>query len=309
MTRRRTLALAGLLTLASALLAAPLTVAAQESPSASAGWWSRSPAQGAPTEGFAVASAPDGPVTVAAVVVAASGSVTSGTLRAVEVGGLGQQDAAVVVCPAASPVTLPPEGGGDLADAPEADCERGSAPFERDAESMQWTADLSSLAGELDGQVSLVIVPAPSESPVQPTFDVRLAAPEVDLVTVASDPVPDRSTPSPSPEPDPAPSPGRAPVTFDSGFSSGSPSPSPQPGFDPVDPVEAPTTPVAADVPEPADEEVEEETAMPVRPTAGISTGHGPQFGKAVAYVLVSALAGAVVTGAGRVAKRRQLHA
>lgn len=306
MTRRRSLALAGLLTLALALLAAPLTVGAQESPSASAGWWSRSPAQRAPAEGFAVASAPDGPVTVAAVVAAVSGSVTSGTLRAVEVGGLGQQEAAVVVCLAASPVTLPAEGGGDLADAPEADCERGSAPFERDAESMQWSADLASLAGELDRQVALVVVPAPSDSPVQPTFDVRLAAPEVDLVTVASDPAPDRSSPSPSPVPDAEPSPGRTPVTFDSGFDSGSPTPSPQPRFDPVDPVEAPAPPVAADEPEPADDPIEEETAMPVRPTAGISGGHGPQFGKAVAYVLVSALAGAVVTGAGRVAKRRQ---
>lgn len=104
------------------------------------------------------------------------------------------------------------------------------------------------------------------------------------------------------------PSPQRAPVTFDGGLDSVSPTPSPQPRVDPVDPVEEPPTPAAAEVPEPADDEVEEESALPVRPTAEIGSGHGPQFGKAVGYVLLSALAGVLVTGAGRLASRRQLR-
>lgn len=306
MSPRRCGALACLVTVTSAFLSAP-PVAAEEGARASAGWWSRSPAQSAPQEGFAVASAPDGPVTVAAIVVEVSGAVTSGTVSAVEVGGLGQQAALIVVCPAAAPVPLS-EDGGDLDDAPQADCGRGAAPFERNSDSLRWSADLTDFAEGLRDGGSLVILPAPSEAPVQPTFEVRFAAPEVDLRTGAPEGVPDQSGSSPAPGPTADPTPRTTPVTFGSGPAPDPPAPSPLFELDAVDPVEESAAPSPAVMPEITEDEVREAASSPVRATAGISAGSGPQFGKAVGFVVLSALAGACVTATGRLASRRKLR-
>lgn len=156
-----------------ATLAGAAPAAAAE-PVVEVGWWTRSPSQAAPEGGFAVAAGPDGASTVAAIRVTLPG-LSSASLTAVEDGGLNQGAAAVQACPTADPWT--PTAGGDLAEAPEADCEAGSVALTRDAESTSWTGDLTPLVR--NGALSVVLVPGEASGAAMLGFDVRFAAPEI----------------------------------------------------------------------------------------------------------------------------------
>ena len=171
----------GLVVASSALLSAAPARAADAI--VDVGWWTRSPSQTAPDGGFAVAVAPDGPVTVAALRVTLDGLATA-SVEAVETGGLNQAGAFLQACPTADP--WEPVEGGALDVAPEADCAAGSVALVRDAGARRWRADLGPL---VEGDVlSVVIVAgeAPEGGLTAPVFDVRLAAPVV--ATTASAP-------------------------------------------------------------------------------------------------------------------------
>lgn len=311
MSRTRRTALALLVGLAGAVLGSTSAAGAQEGAGVTVGWWTRSPAQSAPEGGFAVASAPDGPVTVAAVVFDVRNDIAAGTLTAQETGGVGQAGATVVVCPASGPVTVPDEPGGAFGDAPEPACDRGSVPFERDADSRRWSADVSALVAGLGGDVSLMLVPGPREGPLPPTFDVRFAAPEAQLRLVpAETPTQPETSPSPDPETSAAPpTPPRQPETFSAGPPTSPNPPAAPPLFDTASPTVEPTVPHEDTAPETDDDSTGEETAAPLLPTARTTSGGGAEVGKAFTYVLLSALAGAVVTGASRASRGRRLGA
>lgn len=284
-------------------------VGAQAAADVDVGWWTRSPAQSAPEGGFAVASAPDGSVTVAAVVLRPGGVVVRGAITAEETGGVAQAAAPIIVCPTTDPVMLP-EAGGSLEDAPEPDCERGSVPFERDAETLRWTADVSTLLeSESRDDVSLALIPEPSDGPLQPAFDVRFAAPNAELVVASADADPDR----PIASEDMTPALGSEPSSFPSGPAPPDMSPSPfEPGSSGDESVSTDSeVPVVPDegLQEPTSTEQTDEFA--VAPTARATAGTdpaGPGVGRAVSYVVISALAGAVVAGAKRFSRDHELR-
>ncbi len=160
------------LPIAAMLSDAPPAAAAE--PVVEVGWWTRSPSQSAPEGGFAVAAGPDGPATVAAIRVTSSG-LSSVSVVAVETGGLNQGLAAVQAC--TTTVTWAPTAAGELAEAPEADCEAGSVDFTRDAGAMRWAGDLTPLIR--DGALSVVLVPGEASGAAVIGFDVQFAVPQV----------------------------------------------------------------------------------------------------------------------------------
>lgn len=142
------------------------------------GWWSRSPIAGAPEGGVAVGAAPDGPVTVAAVLLdLGDHGVTAASLTAVEVGGVAQGLASLRVCPVAP--GWPPAAGAPLEQAPQPACEGGSTDFLRDGPSSTWGADLSPLLDGKTGLFALMVVPAAGGAPL---YEVRLARPALTAV-------------------------------------------------------------------------------------------------------------------------------
>ena len=272
---------------------------AQEAPTASitaVGWWSRSPAQQAPAGGFAVANAPDGPVTVAAVMVdTGEAGLLSATLEAVETGGVGGEAAAVQVCPAADGWTAEP--GAALDDAPEADCEAASVPFQRDAEAEAWTADLLPLLSGKSGVVSLAVVPGEAPEGALPAlaFDVRFTKPSLDALasappaeeqeaekeaSLATDPVEFASPPPPESAAQPS-----APVSSDAVDLPALATPEP-----PVPP---------AGEPDVVEETPVDEQAGVFQPAGTGADGEGRRWGQALTFALVSAAAGCVA-GFGR---------
>jgi len=259
------------------------------------GWWSRSPAQQAPAGGFAVANGPDGPVTVAAVMVdTGEAGVLSATLEAVETGGVGGDAAAVQVCPAADGWIAEP--GATLNDAPEADCEAASVPFERDAEAEVWTADLLPLLSGKSGVVSLAVVPGEAPEGALPAlaFDVRFAKPSLDALAGA--------VPAGEQEGEEEASLATNPVEFAS-------APPPESAAQPSAPVSDAVDLPALATPEPpvppaGESDVVEET--PADEQAGVfqpvgtgADGEGRRWGQALSFALVSAAAGCVA-GFGR---------
>lgn len=272
------------------------------------GWWTRNPGQTAPAGGMAVAAAPDGAVTTSAVAFDAGDGLLSATLTAVETGGVATSAAGLQVC-ASDPGWTPAEGGA-LADAPEGSCEQASVPFERDADAQTWSADVTSLVAGTSGVVSLVLVPA--DDAALAAFDVRLAAPVVD-----AQPIPE---PAQVPfEPDSSSSgsgggDGGTPAgggfstpDFDTGFS---PQPQATPSFEPEAPAEPSTSvPAETDAGEGGDDlAADDEIAIPpLVPTASGGEPDHRTVGKAVTYVLLSALAGVVVGGGSRIVRLRSV--
>ena len=153
--RRSILALAALL----ACLGGTAPARADEAPTVTGvGWWTRSPAAGAPpTGGLTVGMAPDGPVSVAAVRLQAAGATTL-ELEIGEVGGLLPEAASILVCAGADDWV--PVQGGSMADAPSPDCST-SVPLSRDDQG-RWNVDLRPLVRDREAPVSLVLVPAGS---------------------------------------------------------------------------------------------------------------------------------------------------
>lgn len=157
----------------------PVARSADADPTITAvGWWTRSPLAGAPEGGIAVSSAPDGPVTVAAVSLdLGEGGVTAAALEAVEVGGVAQSLATAMVC--ATPPGWAPAAGAPLEQAPHPACEAGSVPFTRNEASSTWRADLGALLLGKTGAVAVMVVPAPGGAPL---YEVRLARPTLAAV-------------------------------------------------------------------------------------------------------------------------------
>ena len=162
------------------------------------GWWTRSATQQAPKGGIAVATAPDGPVTVAAISVnVGEADVFTATLEAVETGGFAQEASSIQACYTANNAWEPTEGGS-LDEAPEPACGDDSVLLTRDGDARTWSGELAQLFAGKTGTVSIMLVPGdePSQSAppappapgvppppppsVAPAFDVRLAEPALD---------------------------------------------------------------------------------------------------------------------------------
>lgn len=146
------------------------------------GWWTRSPAPPTvPDGGLAVGVAPDGNVSVGAIKLDTAGGATSAKVTLKESDGQGQQAASLQVC------TTNDEWNGakgdDLATAPRATCPEKPVLLTRNDDGT-WTADVASLIASQSGEVSIMIVPAPSAAPVPGVqtgaFQVSFDKPVVD---------------------------------------------------------------------------------------------------------------------------------
>src|SRR5688500_10137933 len=142
------------------------------------GWWTRNPAASAPDGGLDVSMGPDGePLSIAAIEVAADGTVTRAVLRLEEAGGIAQGGAAIVVCTTAGEWTS--GGNQPMEDAPAAACYGGVA-MTRNAASASWAADVTPLLRDVarDGSASLLVMPvASAAAPLG--FDVQLRPPQL----------------------------------------------------------------------------------------------------------------------------------
>ena len=139
------------------------------------GWWTRSPVPPTvPEGGIAVGAAPDGALTVSAVLIDAGDGGASGTsLRLVETGGQGQQAAGVQVCP--TDTSWSAAKGDPLDKAPKDACATASVAMTRGADGT-WTADVQKLVDGKTGDVALIVLPAAGSV----AFQIEYAPPIVD---------------------------------------------------------------------------------------------------------------------------------
>lgn len=144
-------------------------------PISQTGWWTRSPSPPTvPDGGIAVGAAPDGALTVGAVVVDAAQGASGASLRLVEAGGgAGAQVAAIQVCPTTP--SWAPAAGGPMSDAPKDECASASVPMTR-GEDGTWTADVQKLVDGKTGSVGLIVLPAASAV----AFQLNFAPPAVE---------------------------------------------------------------------------------------------------------------------------------
>lgn len=183
------------------------------------GWWSRSPTASAPEGGMAIGMMPDGPATVAAIKVDVGDGVSSARLELIETGGTATGDAGVLACE--SSAAWEPVEGGALDGAPATECDESeSVQLERDAESLTWSADLSSLVDGRFDVVSISLVPVQSAVGLgQVTYEVRWAGPPMFTATpvrrgsatsatiATTQPRPAASPPAPASRPAASPAP------------------------------------------------------------------------------------------------------
>ncbi|HVM09085.1 MAG TPA: hypothetical protein VM345_11515 [Acidimicrobiales bacterium] len=308
MTRVRAVALlvVAWATLSLLVAAAPSSAA---SPSITkVGWWSRNPTSSAPEDAFNVANAPDGPVSVGAVEISGSGSVSSAVLILEEAGGIQNESAKLQVCP--TPNAWNAGGPQPFGEAPKAECDQGKVELTRNGASSTWAADVAPLLGDLSrsGRVSLMVVPGGAAA-VPVGFDVRFA--KVTLSATSSS-APDTSA-SDTP-------------TTTGGFSgssgnnvSDSPDSSSGASFEAPATI-APAVPTTADgiagvQPSPLDGAGAADTAsdgsgagaaaaspdqlaaVPTQASAGVTTGTGNATLQAIFFVAVALLAGAGAGG------------
>lgn len=141
-------------------------------------WWTRNPVASAPDGGLDVSMGPDGaPLSIAAIEVAASGTVTRAVLTLAEATGISQEGAALVVCTTGDEWTSGPSQ--PIEDAPSPAC-NGSVAMTRNAASATWAADVTPLLRDVarDGSASLMVVPvASAAAPLG--FDLQLRAPQL----------------------------------------------------------------------------------------------------------------------------------
>lgn len=188
------------------VLALPLAgeVGAQPSATISAsGWWTRSPLQQAPEDGLAVATAPDGTVTFAALMIdTGHEGVNEATLQMEEAGGVGAV-AALRVCP--THTAWEPVAGGQLEEAPKPECDAKSVTVARAAEGI-WQAPLATLLAGETGVVAIAVVPDDA-SPML-AFDIQFVNPglsEVRPASAGAEPPPATRSDSGVDDPNPAP--------------------------------------------------------------------------------------------------------
>lgn len=265
---------ASALLLAIAFVVASAQPARADVPVTRTGWWTRSPSPPTvPEGGLAVGAAPDGDMTVGAVLLDAGAGVSGAQLRLVETGGAAPL-AAIRVCPTTS--TWSAAAGGPLTDAPPSDaCGASSVAMARAAEGT-WTADVQPLVDGRTGAIGLIVKPAAGSA----VFQVSFAPPTV-RGSVAQPP----SAGEPSPEPAPASFPSSSDLSFD--FAA------------PAEPpVAAPE--LAAVTDEPARDSGNTEVAFEPQLGAAVPRGESARdVGKltVVAWYLVAVSVGAVVSG------------
>ena len=283
------------------------------------GWWTRSPGQRAPKGGFAVAEAPDGPTTVAALRLdLGSTGVQSAEVEAVETGGLNADGAAIEACVVTA--GWEEEAAGDLDDAPADTCENQSVAFERDGDAETWTADLTPLLRGRTGRVSLAIVPAEPEGDLPAVgFEVRLARPVLHARPAAAPPptAPTAPAASPAPQSEPVPSTATAgdgapsvDETVAPSSVDGSAADTGGSGATFDDPTVTSTTPTTSARPRPTTPTtagtVDEAAAGAYTPLSDELGGEGGRdWGKAALFVLISAIAGVAAGGGRRLARTR----
>jgi hypothetical protein len=150
------------------VLGAPGTARA-DVPISQVGWWTRSPSPPTvPEGGIAVGAAPDGALTVGAVLLDAGDGATGATLRLVQTGGQGAQLAGIQVCPTTADWAA---GEGEAMDkAPKDECASASVAMALGEDGTTWTADVQKLVDGKTGSVGLIVVPAPGSVAFQLAF-------------------------------------------------------------------------------------------------------------------------------------------
>jgi len=166
---------------------------------------------------------PDGaPLSIAAIEVAADGTVTRAVLTLPEDGGIAQGGAALSACTTVDEWASGPDQ--PMEDAPSPTCDGGrSVAMTRNAASATWAADVTPLLRDVarDGSATLMVVPvASADAPLG--FDVQVRAPRLQS-EVASGPPPAATTtsttsPPPSPTTTRPPSPPSPATTGSDGY-------------------------------------------------------------------------------------------
>lgn len=174
---------AALVVIAAVLLAAGIAGALDGDPPAASGWWTDQPgATAQPDGGFQVGGIGGQPVSVAAVRFSTPSGVVSATLSLQESGGFVTPATSLQVCPTTDP--WEPANPGPMADAPAPDCSE-PVVLTRDADKLEWTAEVAGLLPSLGGEPALMIVPATegaSGSPLDPGSSVTFSGAALKVV-------------------------------------------------------------------------------------------------------------------------------
>lgn len=165
-------------------------------PVSKVGWWTRSPSPPTvPEGGLSVGVAPDGNLSVAAIGLDTAGGAAQAKVTLKETSdSQAAQTASLQVCTTSDEWSA--ESGGDITTAPRPTCPQDPLLLKR-ADDGTWTADVASLIASQHGEVSIMIVPAPSAAPVP---GVQTAAYQVsfDKPVVDGSVLPDTSSDSSS---------------------------------------------------------------------------------------------------------------
>jgi hypothetical protein len=134
-------------------------------PVSKVGWWTRSPSPPTvPEGGLSVGVAPDGNLSVAAIGLDTAGGAAQAKVTLKETSdSQGAPTATLQVCTTSDEWGA--ESGGDITTAPRPTCPQDPLLLKR-ADDGTWTADVASLIASQTGEVSIMIVPAPSAAPV-----------------------------------------------------------------------------------------------------------------------------------------------
>lgn len=273
MTRPR-----AVLALTATLLALASPVGAQQAASVSdVGWWSRRPGAVPEVDGaFEVARGPDNEdLSIAAVRLdVRAASLFRAVLSLAETGGTLQDRAVLNVC-GTSTEWASPANPGAIEDAPAPDCDAGSVALRRDATTGRWTGDVQLLLSGKTGEVSVVIVTAPPESPlpVDPGFRVTFADARIFAEGSTATAEPDAQPPAAELPDDPA---AAAPL----------PASEPQPAA--PAPAPAPNPPAAA-------APVQEPGSFPTQPLGEADPGQPKPWWRLAIFVPVSLAVGVAV--------------
>jgi hypothetical protein len=173
-----------------------------------AGWWWRvqtgvlvdvPPPEHVPPGGLSVASAPDGPVAIAAARFRLGADEADPVLTLVVAEDRGGEGAVLQACAAVS--SWLPSQAGRWEDRPEADCAAAAVEVERAEDGGTWSFPLAALAS--GGRVDIVILPGElTESPVAGSPSFELAFEPVDATSLSTTTAGDDGGTGPGPSSD-----------------------------------------------------------------------------------------------------------
>lgn len=293
MTRRVALAVVAALAFGASLLAFTAGAGAASGVVA-VGWWSRNPAASAPAGGMAVGIVPDGPATVAAVKVDVGDGVATATLELAEAGGTAMDVASVLACETST--TWQPVERGDIAAAPATVCAEGrSVVLARDAGSLVWSADVSTLLAGRTGLASIALVPVQADGVGSLAYEVQWSGPPTFTSTSAPAAAPSTGATTVTTRAAAAPT----PVSVAPPASSTRPAAALQlPALSTPVVVAAPASPLAQATTETAPPTTQLVAQAPTAPPSSAGE-YDPPVEQAVFFVVVSAIAG-TLAGVGR---------